>query len=138
MSDTPQNGKEPGAEVRAEEATLTAILQAKMQQQNCLQEGDQQAVAYRISEIMVAAKELYTKDLPRLMQEDLEAAEGEMFQELAGLRMALFNLRDLITDFDEAFLDAMTHQRDEDEEDGDDDGDDDDEDETASEAESES
>ena len=36
---------------------------------------------------------------------------------LAGLMFcafALFNLRDLITDFDEAFLDAMTHQRDDD------------------------
>ena len=135
MSDTPQNGKEPGAEMRVEEATLTAILQAKMQRQNCLQEGEQQAVAYRISEIMVAAKELYTKDLPRLMQEDLEAVEGEMFQELAGLRMALFNLRDLITDFDEAFLDAMTNQRDDDDAQGDDD---DDDDEAPSEAESDS
>lgn len=139
MSDTPQNGKEPGAEMRAEEATLTAILQAKMQRQNCLQEGDQQAVAYRISEIMVAAKELYTKDLPRLMQEEVEAAEGAMFQELAGLRMALFNLRDLITDFDEAFLDAMTHQRDDDEEEqGDDDGDEGEDVEESSELESDS
>jgi hypothetical protein len=34
-----------------------------------------------------------------------------MFQDLAGLRMTFFHLRDLITDFDEAFLDAMMHQR---------------------------
>ncbi len=110
-----KNGKEPGSGLKAEEATLTQILHAKMQRQQCLQDGDQESVAYRISEIMVAAKELYTKDLPRLMQDDEEATEGEMFQELAGLRMALFNLRDLITDFDEAFLDAMTHQREDDE-----------------------
>ena len=115
MSDAAKNGKDPGAELKAEEATLTQILHAKMQRQQCLQEGDQESVAYRISEIMVAAKELYTKDLPRLMHDDEEVLPGQMFQELAGLRMALFNLRDLITDFDEAFLDAMTHQREDDE-----------------------
>lgn len=101
--------------MRSEEATLTQILHAKMKRQECFSEGDQESVAYRISEIMVAAKELYTKDLPRLMQEDDQGGEGEMFSELAGLRMTLFHLRDLITDFDEAFLDAMTHLREGDE-----------------------
>jgi cytochrome c-type biogenesis protein CcmE len=115
--------EDPGAQLRSEEATLTRILSAKMKQQGCFQETDQESVAYRISEIMVAAKELYTKDLPRLMQEDQPT---EMFSDLAGLRMTFFHLRDLITDFDEAFLDAMTHVREdgdaeeEDEEDGDD------------------
>ena len=114
MSESQSNGKDPNAHLRAEEATLTQVLHAKMQRQKCLQDSDQESVAYRISEIMVAAKELYTTDLPSLMHDNPEALEGEMFSELAGLRMALFNLRDLITDFDEAFLDAMTHQRDDD------------------------
>ena len=105
------NGSDPTAQLRSEEATLTKILHAKMKKQGCLNDGDQELVAYRISEIMVAAKELYTKDLPRLMQENEEAEEGEMFSDLAGLRMTFFHLRDLVTDFDEAFLDAMTHQR---------------------------
>lgn len=122
MTTPEKNGSEaPGAEMRAEEATLTQILLAKMQRQACLNEADQESVAYRISEIMVAAKELYTKDLPRLMHDSEEAPEGEMFQELTGLRMALFNVRDLITDFDEAFLDAMTHQREDDADESDDD-----------------
>jgi hypothetical protein len=124
-----QNGADPAAQLRSEEETLTKILHAKMKRQSCFQEADQESVAYRISEIMVAAKELYTRDLPRLMQEDSEAPEGEMFSDLAGLRMTFFHLRDLITDFDEAFLDAMTHQRDDDaDEDGLDDDDEGDED----------
>ena len=105
------NGTDPTAHLRSEEETLTKILHAKMKRQSCFAEGDQEAVAYRISEIMVAAKELYTKDLPRLMHEEEHAGEGEMFSDLAGMRMTFFHLRDLITDFDEAFLDAMTHQR---------------------------
>lgn len=123
---------DPAAHLKAEEATLTKILHAKMKRQRCLQESDQEAVAYRISEIMVAAKELYTKELPGLMHdqgeqdEEEEPEEGKMFAELAGLRMAFFHLRDLITDFDEAFLDAMTHERDGDEEEQDDEDDDED------------
>jgi hypothetical protein len=94
--------------MRSEEATLTRILHAKLRKHGCFAESDQEAIAYRISEIMVAAKELYTRDLPRIAQEEMDV---EMFADLAGLRMTLFHLRDLITDFDEAFLDAMTHQR---------------------------
>lgn len=98
--------------MRSEELSLTQILNAKMKRQGCFDEVHQEAVAYRISEIMVAAKELYTKDLPRMMEEaKSEDEEAQIFDDLAGLRMTFFHLRDLITDFDEAFLDAMTHQR---------------------------
>lgn len=128
------NGNDPAAVLRSEEATLTKILHAKMKKQACFSEADQEAVAYRISEIMVAAKELYTKELPGLVSESDETKDSEIFADLAGLRMTLFHLRDLITDFDEAFLDAMTHLRDGDEpgEDGDEGGEEDeDEDEDA-------
>lgn len=112
MSTTPKKTGDPNALMRSEEVSLTQILHAKMKRQGCFDESDQESVAYRISEIMVAAKDLYTKDLPRLMDEvKAEEPEGQIFDDLAGLRMTFFHLRDLITDFDEAFLDAMTHQR---------------------------
>lgn len=107
-------GGDRGQVLRAEEATVTAILQSKMAAQDCLRESDRQLVAYRIAEIMVGAKELYTKELPRLTSES--EAESDLFGELAGLRMAFLHIRDLITDFDEAFMIAMSHQRDDDEE----------------------
>ncbi len=112
MSTSPPKTGDPNALMRSEEVSLTQILHAKMKRQGCFDESDQESVAYRISEIMVAAKELYTKDLPRLMDEVKgDEPEGQIFDDLAGLRMTFFHLRDLITDFDEAFLDAMTHQR---------------------------
>ncbi len=118
-----QNGSGSEQALKAEEVALTKILHAKMTREECLQDGDRESVSYRIAEIMVAAKELYTKDLPRLMKEHESDSEDSIFEELAGLRMTLMHLRDLITDYDEAFLDAMTHQReaDEDEEEDDDD-----------------
>ena len=112
MSEPSQNGSDPSKVLRAEEATVTAILQSKMTAQECLRETDRQLVAYRIAEIMVAAKELYTKELPRVASEANE--DSDIFGELAGLRMAFLHIRDLITDFDEAFMIAMSHQREDD------------------------
>ncbi len=122
MSEPSQNGNDPAKILRAEEATVTAILQSKMTAQDCLREADRQLVAYRIAEIMVSAKELYTKELPRVASETNE--DSDIFGELAGLRMAFLHIRDLITDFDEAFMIAMSHQRedDEDEEESEEDG----------------
>lgn len=86
---------------------ITQHLFARMKEEDCLRPGDRESVAYRIAEVMVLAKQLYMETLPRLMGE----TEETLFDELAGLRMALLNLRDLVSEFDEAFLEAMHHQR---------------------------
>lgn len=114
MTEPSQNGSDPAKVLRAEEATVTAILQSKMAAQDCLRETDRQLVAYRIAEIMVCSKELYTRELPRITSE--ADSDTDVFGELAGLRMAFLHLRDLITDFDEAFMIAMSHQREDDQE----------------------
>ncbi len=115
MSKPSQNGTDSAASVlRAEEATVTAIIQTKLGAQELLREEDRQMVAYRIAEIMVGAKELYTKELPRIASERPVDEDVDLFSELAGLRMSFLHLRDLITDFDEAFMVAMSHQRDDD------------------------
>ena len=79
MTDSQQNGSkdERGSVLRAEEATVTAILQSKLTLQECLRENDRQLVAYRIAEIMVAAKELYTKELPRIAADRNSMGQGE-------------------------------------------------------------
>jgi hypothetical protein len=116
MTRPDQNGKDAAATIlKAEEATVTAILQKKLAAQDILRENDRQLVAYRIAEIMVGAKELYTRELPRITSSKEDEGEDDLFSELAGLRMSFLHLRDLITDFDEAFMIAMAHQRDDDE-----------------------
>lgn len=86
---------------------ITQHLFSRMREEDCLRPGDRESVAYRIAEVMVLAKQLYVETLPRLMGESTET----LFDELAGLRMALLNMRDLVTEFDEVFLEAMLHQR---------------------------
>lgn len=107
------NGSRVPTEPGQQELVITGVLHRRLAAEDCLRPGDRESVAYRIAEIMVAARSLYTELLPRLMDED--TAEGySMFEELAGARMAFMNLKDLVEDFDEAFLESMAHQREED------------------------
>lgn len=107
-----------GDKLLPQEIAITRIVHERLQKEECLLAGDRESVAYRIAEIMVAAKELYTESLPRLV-EPKEGESSAIFEELTGLRMAFLHVRDLVTDFDEAFMEAMHHQRQHDEEEAD-------------------
>lgn len=96
-----------------QELAITGVLHRRLQADDCLRPGDRETVAYRVAEIMVHAKSLYTEVLPRLMDQD-EAEGYTMEEEIAGMRMALLHMKDLIEDFEEVFLDAMAHQREDD------------------------
>mgnify|MGYP001231072787 FL=1 len=91
------------------EQVIAQVLHRRMDDEKSMIAGERGAVAYRIAELMVHAKELYTQALPRLTKE--VNSELPLEEELSGLRMALLHMRDLITDFDNAFLDAMFMER---------------------------
>ena len=93
------------------EAVVARLLFDRLNAEDWLIQGDREAVSYRIAEIMVAAKELYTITLPRLLGQQVEG-KLSLYDEVAGFRMAVLHIRDLVGDFDAAFLDAMTHERD--------------------------
>ena len=100
--------REPGSGNLPPEFLIAKTLHQRLEKENILRQGDREEVAYRIAEIMVASKDLYTVSLQRLL------GEGETLsfhEELAGMRMALLHLRDLVADFDSAFLDSMLHER---------------------------
>ncbi len=130
--------KEEGGELDEEEQTTLAIMQLlaqRLSEDDCLAEGHRGSLAYRLAEIMVCAKDLYTKALPRLIidkeersplgalgQEASANSSGEapgtsIFDELAGVRMLFMRLRDLIDDFDDSFMEAMEGQRESDSDD---------------------
>ncbi|MBX3168913.1 MAG: hypothetical protein KF760_16000 [Candidatus Eremiobacteraeota bacterium] len=91
------------------EQVIAQVLHRRMEDEKSLIAGERGAVAYRIAELMVHAKDLYTQSLPRLTKEI--NSELPMEEELTGLRMVLLHMRDLITDFDNAYLDAMFVER---------------------------
>ncbi len=91
------------------EQVIAQVVHRRMEEEKSLIAGEREAVAYRIAELMVHAKELYTQTLPRLTKE--VNSELPMEEELSGMRMSLLHMRDLITDFDNAYLDAMFIER---------------------------
>jgi len=105
-----ENGNRVIPEPGEQELVITGVLHRRLAAEECLRPGDRESVAYRIAEIMVHARNLYTEVLPRLMDED--SAEGyTLFEELAGLRMALMHMKDLVEDYETVFLESMAHQR---------------------------
>ncbi len=93
------------------EALITRLIHARLKEEDVLGAEDRESIAYRIAEVMVTAKALYTELLPRLIREKVVSEPLSLYDELAGLRMSLLHLRDLVTEYDEAFFDAMHHQR---------------------------
>ncbi|MBQ7502236.1 hypothetical protein IJT93_05900 [bacterium] len=119
----------PELEPGSEEITITKLVNGRLAAGGCLRPGSRESVAYRLAEIMVSAKNLYTEVLPGFIEgaetggEEAEeyASESErVFDDLAGVRMAFIHMRDLIADFEDAFMDAIDdmHSDDNEDEDG--------------------
>ncbi len=109
----PDNGRSAPLQPGDQELAITGVLHRRLQAEDCLRPEDRESVAYRISEIMVCARNLYTEVLPRLMEEDL-AELPTLFDELAAARMTFLHIKDLVEDFEEIFMLAMAHQREDD------------------------
>ena len=90
------------------EIEITKLIHSRLKKEDCLGEEDRETVAYRIAEIMVKSKELYTKVLPRLTNVNGESS-APMDDDLTNLRTNFQNLCDLMQDFDSAFFKSMHH-----------------------------
>ena len=89
-----------------EEIEITRLIYERLKKEKCLDDEGRETVAYRIAEIMVAAKEMYTKALPRLTNVNGES-NATMEEDLTGLQMTFVHLCDLMHEYDAAYLQAM-------------------------------
>ena len=79
-----------------------------------LNEGTREPLAYRMAEILVGSKNLYTKILPEFLQSEAgEAGDGNEFERLIGMRMYFLHLRDMVEEFEVAFIKALEKDDDE-------------------------
>ncbi len=92
-----------------EELEITRLIHERLTREECLDHADRETVSYRIAEIMVAAKRMYTSSLSRLINVSGESQFG-MDEDLEGLRMTFVHLRDLLHDFDSMFFESMHHE----------------------------
>lgn len=99
---------EDAIQLAPEELEVTRLILDRLKVEECLEPSDRETVAYRISEIMVTAKRMYTRTLPRLTNVNGESSQS-MDDDMAGLQTTFLHLRDLLHDFDSTFFDSMHH-----------------------------
>ena len=91
-----------------EEIEITKLIFERLKKDQCLEESDRETVAYRIAEIMVAAKHMYTNTLTRLINVSGES-RGTAHDDLVGLQNSFTHLCDLMYEYDSAYLKALGH-----------------------------
>jgi hypothetical protein len=90
----------------AEETAVKDILKSRIAGLNSYSEDNAELLSYRLAEIMVLAKDLYTKLFPEYMDADIND-RTTMWNQLLGIRMHLLHMRDCVEDFDAGLLELM-------------------------------
>lgn len=92
--------------VPTEELEITRLIFERLKKERCLKEDERETIAYRIAEIMVAAKDMFTKSLPRLTNVSGES-DSPMDDDLLGLQLTFQHLCDLMHEYDSSYLQAL-------------------------------
>jgi hypothetical protein len=93
----------PGAGLPPEELEITRLINDRLRREDCMDAEDRETISYRIAEIMVTAKRMYTTSLPRLTNVSGEST-ATMDDDMEGMRSTFLHLRDLLHDFDCTFF----------------------------------
>lgn len=98
-----------------QELAISRVILKKLARTTLVQPEQQEIVAARLAEIFVSSRQLYTDVMPSFLEladpttkMDEDAYEDEVFELFGGVRMHLLHLRDLIEDFEEAFLESLS------------------------------
>jgi hypothetical protein len=94
-----------------EEIEITRLLFERMVKEDCLTVSERESISYRIAEIMVTAKRMYTKSLPRLTNVNSES-NSPMDDDLTGLVITFEHLCDLMHEFRGTLLGAIRRPED--------------------------
>jgi len=97
------------AKIIKEEVTVKKILMEKISALKSYNESDVEILAYRLAEIMISAKNLYTENFKELIEVDSSREDG-VWEVIMAMRMNLLHLRDCIEDFDIMMLDLMSNE----------------------------
>ncbi len=90
----------------AEENAVKDIVRKKIAALNSYEKHNEEILAYRLAEILISAKNLYTEYFPDLMKADTED-EKAVWEALTALRMNLLHLRDCVEGFDVMLIELM-------------------------------
>lgn len=103
-----------------EENKVKEIIRKRMLALGSYDESDAEILSYRLAEILINAKNLYTDDFPDLLQADMNDSE-KVWNSLMGMRMTLLHIRDCIEEYDMMLLELLKDREKEEDEDGEED-----------------
>jgi len=86
---------------------LMRIFYARIKNDETLDNEHKESLAYRMAEIMSEAKDLYTKILPYMTDEN---NDKNMLEIISDFRLHYLNLSDIIQEFDELFLSSIIQE----------------------------
>jgi hypothetical protein len=98
-------------EIREEEQALGLILKRVCNLKD-LNENFKEVISYRIAEILITSKNLYTSVFSDFLKREPSNTEA-ILESLVEMRMSFLHLRDLIDDFEFSFLKALEKEEDE-------------------------
>lgn len=110
-NDSPRYYKPFESSLPTHEMEITRLIFERLAKENCLAESERETIAYRIAEIMVTAKQMYTKSLPRLTNVNGES-DSPVEDDLTGLQMTFTHMCDLMHEFDSVYLEAIRPPKD--------------------------
>ncbi len=86
---------------------ITAVICDRLRDEKSIAEENKESIAYRMAEMMTAAKGLYTELLPSLTD---EGSKESAFDVLARFRLHYMNIWDMIQEFDELFMKSIVSE----------------------------
>lgn len=95
-----------------ETLAIMEILYRRLNETNLLKTEEREHLAYQAGEIILSCKKLYLELIPFLTTPESQKAEP-LFDFLVELRMNFLNLKDLIEDFEDSFLNSLTEPQEE-------------------------
>jgi len=95
-----------------EEGAIMDVLSSRMASVGFYSAEDAENLAYRMAEILVTSKNLYTQIMPRII-DILPDQKDEMLEFLTEVRMNFQYIRDCIEEFEDDFFSLMKDEQDE-------------------------
>ncbi len=93
-----------------EEGTILDFLSNSMYRAGFYSQEDAEILAYRMAEIIVTSKNLYSNIMPRLLELNSDSKD-EILEFITEVRMNFQFIRDCIEEFDESFFNLMNDEK---------------------------
>lgn len=83
---------------------ITAVICERLKNEDGIKEESKEIIAYRMAEMMTAAKHMYTEALPMITDDESKESAFDM---IARFRLHYMNIWDMIQEFEEAFMQSI-------------------------------